>query len=67
MIRGVSFLFSFFERYYRSTPDGLGAFLHPYAGRMLFLHFFFFAADGQADGASFAVVVYVDVAREETG
>ena len=32
MIRGVSFLFSFFERYYRSTPDGLGAFCIPMRG-----------------------------------
>lgn len=67
MIRGASFLFSFFERYDRSTLDGLGAFYIPVRGRRLFLHLFFFPADGQADGTSFAVVVNIDVAREEAG
>ena len=32
MIRGASFLFSFFERCDRSTPDGLGAFCIPMRG-----------------------------------
>ena len=43
MIGARVFLFSFFERYDRSTPDGLGAFCIPMRGEEAILAFLLFS------------------------